>query len=153
MHELLERLGRGDTAILDMCARADQAWTAFFEELRTADVGTLSARLGFFQPHIVKIFDSPKLGASMMAWTAFANLYDTKTGWGANEQRVMELVTAFARSNCSAEVKAEAKSAIISYELDQHPNFPRDLTPDRPRREPRPPLLLDAGAVSAARAD
>ena len=30
MHELLERLGRGDTRILEMCARANQAWTDFF---------------------------------------------------------------------------------------------------------------------------
>lgn len=137
MHELLERLGRGDSAILDMCARADQAWTAFFVELHTADVGTLSARLGFFQPIIVKIFDSPSLGESMMAWTAFANLYDTKAGWGPNEQRVMELVTAFGRSNCSAEVKAEAQSAVISYELNQHPNFPREFAPERSNRKDR----------------
>jgi hypothetical protein len=137
MHELLERLGRGDPAILDMCARADQAWTAFFSELEAADVGTLSARLGFFQPAIVKIFDSPSLGESMMAWTAFANLYDTKVGWGANERRVLELVTAFARSNCSAEVKAEAKSAVTSYELDRHPNFPRELAPERGGRRDR----------------
>ena len=97
----------------------------------------LTARLGFFQPTILKIFDSPSLGESMMAWTAFANLYDTKAGWGANERRVMELVTAFARSNCSAEVKAEAKSAVISYELDRNPNFPREALPDRSGRRDR----------------
>jgi hypothetical protein len=137
MHELLERLGRGDAAILGMCARADQAWTAFFAELQSADVGTLSARLGFFQPTIVQIFDSSSLGESMMAWTAFANLYDTKAGWGANEQRVMELVTAFARSNCSNEVKAEARSAVISYELDRHPNYPREFGSERSGRKDR----------------
>lgn len=120
MHELLERLGRGDTRILDMCARANQAWTEFFAELHTADVTTLSARLGFFQPAITKIFDSPTLGESMMAWTAFANLYDTQNGWGGNERRALELITAFANSNCSAEVKSEARSAAISYELDKH---------------------------------
>ncbi len=124
MHELLERLGRGDTAIIEMCARADQAWSAFFTELATADVGTLSARLGIFQPRFIDLFDSPSLGETMMAWTAFANLYDTKTGWGANEQRAIELITAFAISNCSAEVKSEATSAVISYELDKHPAYP-----------------------------
>jgi hypothetical protein len=123
MHELLERLGRGDTRILQMCSNAHQAWTDFFTELETADVGTLSARLGFFQPTVMKIFDSPTLGESMMAWTAFASLYDTKAGWGANERRALELFTAFAKSNCSAEVKSEARSAAISYELDRHPNF------------------------------
>jgi hypothetical protein len=137
MHELLERLGRGDAAILDMCARAEQAWTAFFAELETADVDTLSARLGFFQPTIVNIFDSPSLGESMMAWTAFANLYDTQLGWGVNEKRALELITAFARSNCSDEVKAEAKSAVISYELDRHPNFPRESAPGRSGRKDR----------------
>lgn len=121
MHELLERLGRGDTAITDMCARADQAWSAFFSELASADVGTLSARLGIFQPRFIELFDSPSLGETMMAWTAFANLYDTQTGWGANEQRARELIVAFANSNCSAEVKSEARSAVISYELDRHP--------------------------------
>lgn len=118
MHELLERLGRGDTRILDMCAQANQAWRAFFDELETADVGTLSARLGFFQPQIQRIFDSPTLGESMMAWTAFAALYDTQAGWGPNERRARELVTAFAMSNCSPEVKSEARSAAISYELE-----------------------------------
>lgn len=125
MHELLQRLGRGDARVLEMCAKANQAWTDFFEELRTADVGTLSARLGFFQPTIEKIFESPGFGETMMAWTAFANLYDTQAGWGANEQRALELIAAFARSNCSEEVKSEARSAVISYELDKHPNAPR----------------------------
>lgn len=127
MHELLERLGQGDTRILDMCARANQAWTDFFTELQGADVGTLGARLGFFQPAVEKIFDSRSLGESMMAWTAFANLYDTKAGWGANERRALEMCVAFARSNCSAEVKSEARSAAISYELDKHPSFPKGL--------------------------
>lgn len=124
MHELLQRLGRGDARILDMCARAHTAWADLLEELRTADVGTLSARLGFFQPAMERIFESPSLGQTMMAWTAFAALYDTQTGWGGNERRALELVTAFANSNCSDEVKSEARSAVISYELDKHPDFP-----------------------------
>ena len=125
MHELLERLGRGDTAIIGMCARANQAWTDFFAELQTADVGTLAARLGFFQPTIIKIFDDPRLGESMMAWTAFANLYDTNTKWGANARRALDLLAAFAVSHCSAEVKSEARSAAISYELDKLPGAPK----------------------------
>lgn len=127
MHELLERLGRGDTKALDMCARANQAWTDFFTELESADVGTLSARLGFFQPAIERIFESPGFGQSMMAWTAYANLYDTHAGWGAHEKRARELVGAFARSNCSAEVKSEAVAAAISYELER----PTPTTPTR----------------------
>ena len=123
MHELLERLGRGDARILEMCARANQAWSAFFTELETADVGTLSARLGFFQPTVEKIFDCRTLGETMMAWTAFACLYDTKTGWGNNERRALELCAAFARSNCTAEVKSEARGAAISYELDRNPAY------------------------------
>ncbi len=117
MHELLERLGRRDAQIMEMWARSHDAWCAFFTELEGADVGTLSARLGFFQPTIVKMFDSPTLGESMMAWGAFASLYDTKNGWGRNEHRAHELIEAFARSNCSEEVKSEARSAAISYEL------------------------------------
>lgn len=135
MHELLERLGRGDTRILEMCARANQEWRSFFEELDTADVGTVAARLGFFQPRIQKIFDSPTLGETMMAWTAFAALYDTNGGWGGNERRARDLVAAFAVSNCSAEVKSEARSAAISYELegqgDHHHSPPAQ---DAPRR-------------------
>ncbi len=118
MHELLERLGRGDTRILEMCAQANKVWTDFFTELHGADVGTLSARLGLLQPTIEKLFDSRTLGESMMAWTAFASLYDTEKRWGPNEQRARELVSAFAGSNCSAEVKSEARSAAISYELE-----------------------------------
>jgi hypothetical protein len=125
MHELLERLGRGDANILEMCGRANDAWLAFFAELGGADVGTLSARLGFFQRTIVQIFDSPTLGESMMAWGAFASLYDTQVGWGRNEVRARELVTAFASSNCSEEVKSEARSAAISYELENTPGAPR----------------------------
>jgi hypothetical protein len=127
MHELLERLGRRDARIMDMCGNANNAWTEFFQELSTADVGTLSARLGFFQPRIEQIFDSKTLGQTMMAWTAFANLFDTQKGWGANEKRALELITAFARSNCSGEVKSEARGAAISYELDKHPEFPRGM--------------------------
>ena len=119
MHELLERLGRGDTRILDMCARANKAWSDFFVELETADAGTISARLGFFQPTIEKIFESKSLGQNMMAWTAFAALYDTQNGWGNNQRRALELIQAFAASNCSSEVKEEARSAAISYELDR----------------------------------
>ena len=124
MHELLERLGRGDTRILEMCARANTAWTEFFSELHGADIGTVSARLGFFQPHMMKVFDSPTLGESMMAWTAFANLYDTQRGWGGNQKRVVDLYISFQRSNCSTEVKEEARSAAISYEIDKLPGFP-----------------------------
>ncbi|HVY85527.1 MAG TPA: hypothetical protein VG943_10370 [Caulobacterales bacterium] len=121
MHELLERLGRGDARIMEMCGRANRAWSEFFSELETADVGTLSARLGFFQPAIEKIFESKSLGETMMAWTAFANLYDTKAGWGAKEKRARDLVWAFLNSNCSAEVKEEARSAAISYGLERTP--------------------------------
>ena len=124
MHELLERLGRGDTRILEMCGRANQAWSEFLTELATADPGTLSARLGFFQKTFQRIFDSPTLGESMMAWTAFATLYDTKTGW-SNERMALDLALAFSKSNCSAEVKAEARSAAISYGLDKHPSYGR----------------------------
>lgn len=123
MHELLQRLGRGDARILDMCARANQAWREFFTELEGADVGTLSARLGFFQRDMQKIFDSRSLGETMMPWTAFAALYDTEKGWDGKERRALELVAAFGQSNCSAEVKAEARSAAISYDLDKHPAF------------------------------
>lgn len=137
MHELLERLGRGDTRILEMCAKANQEWRAFFVELDTADIGTVAARLGFFQPRIQKIFDSPTLGETMMAWTAFAALYDTNNGWGNNERRARELVAAFAASNCSHEVKSEARSAAISYELEGHGGGDHHHPPpayDAPRR-------------------
>lgn len=126
MHELLERLGRGDARILEMCAQANQVWTAFFAELETADVGTLSARLSLLQPSIERLFDSRSLGESMMAWTAFAALYDTQNKWGRNEKRARELVAAFAASNCSAEVKSEARSAAISYELEGAPATPQN---------------------------
>ena len=135
MHELLERLGRGDTRILEMCARANAAWTDFFTELHGADAGTVSARLGFFQPQMMKVFDSPTLGESMMAWTAFANLYDTQRGWGDNARRVVELYIAFQRSNCSAEVKDEARSAAISYEIDKLPGFPHTQASPPPSDE------------------
>ncbi|HWA01847.1 MAG TPA: hypothetical protein VG841_16185 [Caulobacterales bacterium] len=121
MHELLERLGRGDARVLAQCAAANRAWSDFFTELETADVGTVSARLGFFQPTVEKIFESKTLGETMMAWTAFANLYDTKSGWGVNQRRAQELIVAFANSNCTAEVKEEARSAAISYGLDRAP--------------------------------
>ncbi|MFT3727402.1 MAG: hypothetical protein QM759_06245 [Terricaulis sp.] len=138
MHELLERLGRGDTRILDMCARANQAWSDFFQELHGADNGTVAARLGFFQPSMVKIFDSPTLGESMMAWTAFASLYDTQTGWGANAKRAVDLYVSFQRSNCTPEVKSEARSAAISYEIDRLPGFPNELgAPAPPPAEER----------------
>lgn len=124
MQELLERLGRRDARILDMCAAANDAWRAFFSELEGADVGTLAARLGLFQRTITQIFDSPSLGESMMAWGAFASLYDTQNGWGPNARRAQELVQAFAASNCSTEVKSEARSAAISYELDRAGTLP-----------------------------
>lgn len=119
MHELLERLGRGDTRITGMCQEATRAWGDFLSELETADTGTLSARLGFFQPNFGRIFESDSLGQSMMPWMAFASLYDTRGGWGANEKRARQLLEAFARSNCSEEVRSEARAAAISYELDK----------------------------------
>lgn len=121
MHELLERLGRGDTRIIEMCRDASQAWNSFLEELRTADTGTLSARLGFFQNDFHRIFESSTLGETMMPWTGFAVLYDTKAGWGENLPRARQLAEAFARSNCSNEVRSEARSAVISYELEAAP--------------------------------
>lgn len=128
MHELLERLGRGDTRILEMCKNANKAWSDFLEELATADTGTISARLGFFQPTLQRIFESKSLGETMMPWTAFATIYDTKEGWGSNLPRALVLVEAFAKSNCSDEVRSEARSAAISYELDKHPDYPRAMS-------------------------
>jgi hypothetical protein len=121
MHELLQRLGRGDTRLITMCQQASRAWVDFLEELRTADTGTLAARLAFFEPNFKHIFESETLGQTMMPWTGFAALYDTDRGWGDNKQRALQLADAFAQSNCSAETKSEARSAVISYELDQPP--------------------------------
>ncbi|MBL8530493.1 MAG: hypothetical protein JNK94_02055 [Hyphomonadaceae bacterium] len=118
MHELLERLGRGDTRLIEMCQRANHAWREFLDELNGAETGTLAARLGFFQPTIERIFESPTLGQTMMPWSAFAVLYDTQNGWGPNLQRARQLAEAFAASNCSKEVKDEARSCVISYELE-----------------------------------
>lgn len=119
MHELLERLGRGDTHLIEMCQSANRAWRDFLDELNGADTGTLAARLGFFQPSIERIFESKTLGQTMMPWSAFAVLYDTQHGWGSNLQRAHQLAEAFAASNCSKEVKDEARSCVISYELEQ----------------------------------
>ncbi|MBY0565424.1 MAG: hypothetical protein K2P58_14735 [Hyphomonadaceae bacterium] len=118
MHELLERLGRGDTRLIEMCREANRAWTEFLDELRPADTGTISARLGFFEPRFKKIFESDTLGQTMMPWTGFASLFDTKNGWGDNLPRARQLAEAFQRSNCSAEVRSEARSCVISYELE-----------------------------------
>ncbi len=119
MHELLQRLGRGDTRLIHMCQDANRVWVDFLEELRTADSGTLAARLGFFQPTFQRIFDSETLGQTLMPWTGFAALYDTERGWGGNLDYARRLAEAFARSNCSEEVRSEARSAVISYELEQ----------------------------------
>lgn len=118
MHELLERLGRGDVQLIEMCQRANHAWRAFLDEMSGADTGTLAARLGFFQPSIERIFESQTLGQTMMPWSGFAVLYDTQQGWGSNLQRARQLAEAFAASNCSKEVKDEARSCVISYELE-----------------------------------
>lgn len=118
MHELLERLGRGDTRLITMCQDANQAWRGFLAELEGADTGTLAARLGFFQREFHRLFDSPTLGETLMPWTGFAALYDTKSGWGANLQRAKQLAEAFQRSHCSEEVRSEARSCVISYELE-----------------------------------
>jgi hypothetical protein len=72
MHELLERLGRGDTHLIEMCQTANRAWRAFLEEMNGADTGTLAARLGFFQPSVERIFESLTLGQTMMPWSGFA---------------------------------------------------------------------------------
>lgn len=118
MHELLERLGRGDTRLIEMCRDATSAWTDFLGELAGADTGTLAARLGFFQPTFQRIFESETLGQTMMPWIGFAALYDTQQGWRGNIERARQLAEAFARSNCSQEVRDEARSCVISYELE-----------------------------------
>ena len=118
MHELLERLGRGDTRLIKMCREGAAAWGGFLAELDGADTGTLAARLGFFQPTFQRIFESETLGQTMMPWIGFAALYDTQHGWRGNFARARQLAEAFARSNCSQEVRDEARSCVISYELE-----------------------------------
>lgn len=118
MHELLERLGRGDERLITMCRAANAGWRDFLNELDGADTGTLAARLGFFEPTFKKLFDSPTLGETMMPWCGFAALYDTQQGWGGNVARARQLAEAFALSNCSREVKDEARSCVISYQLE-----------------------------------
>jgi hypothetical protein len=120
MQELLERLGRGDAHIMAMCQEANRAWTDFLNELAGADSGTLAARLAFFRPTFTRIFGSESFGDNMMPWTGFAALYDTQLGWGQNLERAKQLADAFQRSNCSQEVRSEARSCVISYELEGH---------------------------------
>jgi hypothetical protein len=131
MHELLERLGRGETQVIDMCQEANRTWVAFLEELRAADTGTLSARIGFFPPTFHRIFGSAAFGDNMMPWTGFAALYDTNNGWGPNLERAQQLAEAFARSNCSEEVRSEARSAVISYQLEAAPRAGNVAPPKR----------------------
>ena len=119
MHELLERLGRGDERLIVMCRDAHRVWSEFLAEMSGADTGTLAARLGILQPTFQRLFDSPKLGESMMAWSGFAALYDATDGWGANLSRARQLAEAFALSNCSKEVRDEARACVISYELER----------------------------------
>jgi len=119
MHELLERLGRGDVRLIEMCQRANGAWREFLGELDGADTRTLAARLGFFQPQLQRIFESDTLGQTMMPWSGFAILYDSQTGFGPNLNRALQLAEAFAMSNCSQEVRDEARSCVISYELER----------------------------------
>ncbi len=121
MHELLERLGRGDTRLIEMCQQANLAWRDFLTELDGADTRTLAARLGFFQPQLQRIFDSRTLGETMMPWSGFAVLYDSQGGFGSNLGRALQLAEAFSLSNCSQEVRDEARSCVISYELERAP--------------------------------
>jgi hypothetical protein len=114
-----------------MCQQANRAWADFLEELRTADTGTLAARLAFFEANFTRIFESETLGQTMMPWTGFAALFDTDRGWGDNKQRALQLAEAFAQSNCSAEAKSEARSAVISYELEQAPPPSSQAPPKR----------------------
>jgi hypothetical protein len=118
MHELLERLGKGDMRLIEMCRQSNHAWVAFLTELQTADAGTLAARLGFFEPTFKRIFESDTMGQTMMPWTGFAVLYDSKQGWRGNLELARRLAEAFAASNCSKEVRDEARSCVISYELE-----------------------------------
>jgi hypothetical protein len=83
--------------------------------------GTLAARLQFFEPNFKRIFESETLGPTMMPWTGFASLYDIERGWGDNKQRALQLAQAFVISLCSQEAKSEARSAVISYELEDVP--------------------------------
>ena len=134
MHELLQRLGRGDTRLIDMCQQANRAWADFLGELHGADTGTLSARLQFFEPNFKRIFESETLGPTMMPWTGFATLDDIERGWGENKQRALQLAQAFALSHCSQEAKSEARSAVISYELEETPPAPPTSDKQQKRR-------------------
>ncbi len=134
MHELLQRLGRGDTRLIQMCQQANRTWIDFLDEVRMADTVTLSARLQFFQPTFKQIFDSETLGQTMMPWTGFAALYDTDRGWGENKTRALQLADAFARSHCTVEVKSEARSAVISYELEQQATSQFEQSSQKPKR-------------------
>jgi hypothetical protein len=116
-----------------MCQEANRSWSDFLDELRTADTGTHAARLQFFEPNFKRIFESETLGSTMMPWTAFASLFDTDRGWGENKNRALQLAEAFSLSHCSQEVKSEARSAVISYELEGATASPSG-EPDRQRR-------------------
>lgn len=118
MHELLERLGRGDERLILMCREANRVWREFFAELDGCDTGTMAARLGFLQSTFHRVFESPTLGETMMPWSAFAALYDTKDKWATNLFRARQLADAFAQSHCSQEVRDEARACVISYELE-----------------------------------
>ena len=63
MHELLERLGRGDTRIIEMCREASRAWADFLEELRPRRHRHALGAAGLFPARLPSsIFESDTLG-------------------------------------------------------------------------------------------
>lgn len=116
MLDIIDRLKKGDREIADCFAAAEKKWSTI-SNISAMNVKTLAELLQSIQNDFESLCKNRNLGKSIMAWSAFAHIYTPSGGFGNNQKCAENLAQAFEASNCSFEVKSEAKDAARLYGL------------------------------------
>lgn len=115
-HYTLENILRNNKGIVDNYQEAVKLWNEIWKDPKSETVEGLADLLSSKQLTFEANCGGRYLGQEVMAWSGFAQLYDTISGFTAeNKEKAIRLKEAFQASHCSLEVISIAEEAAKSY--------------------------------------
>lgn len=111
----------GDTNILDYYQRAQQLWEEIKQSDKFTNVDTLAKELSFVQTQFELECGGRMLGQEIMTFVGIGQFYSIASGFEDRDfEDAIKVKNAFARSNCSLEVKWHAEEAAKIFGLSEN---------------------------------
>ena len=123
MISIVMGLAKGNPQLAEQFSAAVDEWREFHHSNGTLNENELSQKLGSEQArHEAHFVGDRHLGKMSMPLAALAALYDEAKGFANCRDYAIRVVTAFASSSVSTEVKGTAlANAIVAFDLQEDP--------------------------------